>query len=83
MDDAAKCIAGLPLTNENYQHSITLLMEHFGQTDKTVKAHMQAFLALPNPVNNMISLCSFYDSIEIHIGDSMPLDSLNISMAFY
>ena len=66
-DEAAKCIAGFLLTNDNYEHSIALLRERFGQPQKIVNAHMQALLSLPNPSNNMISLCSFHDSVENHI----------------
>lgn len=66
-DDAAKTIAGFPLTSENYDHSVELLKERFGQNHKIVNAHMQALLALPSPSNNMVSLRSFYDSVENHI----------------
>ena len=40
-DEAAKSIAGFPLTNDNYEHSIALLKERFGQMQKIVNAHMQ------------------------------------------
>ena len=66
-DEAAKTIAGFPLTNENYEHSVTLLRERFGHTYKIVNAHMQALLTLSNPSNNIASLRSFYDSVENHI----------------
>ena len=36
-DEAAKTIAGFPLTNENYEHSVILLKERFGHTYKIVK----------------------------------------------
>ena len=66
-DEAAKSIAGFPLTNDNYEHSIALLKERFGQPQKIVNAHMQPLLFLPNPSNNMTSLRSFHDSVENHI----------------
>ena len=66
-DDAAKTIAGFPLTSENYDHSLALLKERFGQSHKIVNAHMQSLLALPSPSNNLSSLHSFYDSVENHI----------------
>ena len=66
-DDAAKAIAGFPLTSENYDHSLALLKERFGQSHKIVNAHMQSLLALPSPSNNFLSLRSFYDSVENHI----------------
>ena len=80
LDEVAKSNAGLLLTNDNYEHSITLLKERFGQTEKTVNAHMQALLALPNPSNNMISLRSFHDSVENHI---QGFSALGQSKDFY
>ena len=62
--DAARTIEGLPLTEMNYRHSISLLKEQFGQPHKLVSAHMQALLEMPNPTNNLVSLQAFYDSIE-------------------
>ena len=64
--DAARTIAGFPLTEMNYQHSIALLEERFGQPHKLVSAHMQALLEMPNPTSNLASLRAFYDTIETH-----------------
>jgi len=33
---AIRVIAGLPLTNDNYNHSVALLKERFGDTDKHI-----------------------------------------------
>ena len=65
--DAARVIAGFPLTNSNYEHSVVLLRQRFGQSYKLVNAHMQALLNLPNPSNNHSSLQIFYDTIENHM----------------
>ena len=65
--DAARVIAGFPLTNSNYEHSVVLLRQRFGQSYKLVNAHMQAPLNLPNPSNNHSSLQTFYDTIENHM----------------
>ncbi|XP_065891235.1 mucin-17-like [Dysidea avara] len=40
--DAARAIAGLPLTERNYQHSVDLLTERFGQPHKLINVHVQA-----------------------------------------
>ena len=53
--------------NDNYDHSIALLKERFGQTYKQVDAHMQALIDSPSPNNTLSSLCEFYDSTEGHI----------------
>ena len=65
--DASTAIAGFPLTNSNYQHSVTLLQTRFGQPDKLVNAHMQALLDMPRPTNSLGNLQQFHDTIESHI----------------
>ena len=65
--DAARVIAGLPLTSANYDNAMTLLTERFGQPHKIINAHMQALLDVANPVNSLSSLQLFYDTIEGHI----------------
>ena len=65
--DAARVIAGFPLTDGNYSHSVALLQNRFGQSYKLVSAHMQALLDLPSPTNTLTSLQQFHDSVESHI----------------
>ena len=65
--DAARAIAGLPLTDANYVHSIALLEERYAQPHKLVNAHMKALLEMPSPTNSLASLRIFYDSVESHI----------------
>ena len=65
--DATRVVAGFPLTDVNYQCSITLLRERFGQPYKLINAHMQALLNLSNATNSLSSLQSFYDTVENHI----------------
>ena len=67
MMQLCKTIAGIPLTSENYDHSVALLKERFGQTHNIVNKHMQALLALSSPSINMVNLHSFYDSVDDHI----------------
>jgi len=54
-DEASKSIAGFPLTDNNYDHSIAILKERSGETSRIVNAHMQALLALPNSSNTIHS----------------------------
>ena len=61
--DAANAISGLPLTDANYMHSVTLLKERFGQKHKLVDAHMEALLNVSAPSNNLTCLQSFYDTV--------------------
>ena len=51
--DAARVVIGFPLTDINYEQSIALLRERFGQPYKLINAHMQALLNLAN-VNNTL-----------------------------
>ena len=78
--DAARAIAGLPLTERNYQHSIELLKERFGQTHKLINAHMQALLDMANPNTSLTSLRLFYDTIATH---TRALGSLGKSKEVY
>ena len=57
--DAARAIDGLPLLDQNYQHSIELL---FGQPHKLIDAHMKAFMYMASPTNSLSSLRLFYES---------------------
>ena len=64
---AAQVISGFTLTGRNYENSITLLKDRFGQPHKLKHAHMQALLNLPNPVDSLSSLQTFYDTVEGHV----------------
>lgn len=78
--DAARTIAGLPLTEPNYGQSISLLKERFGQPQKLINAHIQALLDLPSPTNDLPSLRLFYDLVENHI---RGLSSLGVPKVSY
>lgn len=65
--EAARTIAGLPLTNMNYGHSINLLKDRYGQPQRIINAHVQALLDLPRPVNKLTSLQLFHDTIASHV----------------
>ena len=78
--EASHVIAGYSLTSSNYQHSITLLQERFGQPHKQIVAHMQALIDLRSPSGTLTSLREFHDSIEGHI---LSLASLGKSQDSY
>ena len=65
--DAARTIAGLPLTDTNYHHAIAILKDRYGQHHKIMEAHMQALLEIPSPSNSLNSMRTFYDTVETHI----------------
>jgi hypothetical protein len=66
-EEAARSIGGLPLTATNYEQSIKILAERFGQPHKITNAHMHALLDLPSPSESASSLRGFYDRLETHI----------------
>ena len=54
-------IAGLPLTNANYNLSVSLLREKYSEPYKLVDAHMQALSELNSLNNTLAALQLFYD----------------------
>lgn len=60
-------VAGFPLTNNNYEHSVFFLKQRFWQSYKLINVHMQILLILTKPANNYSSLQTFYDTIENHM----------------
>ena len=64
--DAAKVIAGFPLSDHNYLHAVAILQERFGQTEQLIDTHMRALLELPRPTNSLHSLRNFHDTVESH-----------------
>lgn len=60
-------LAGLPLTDSNYDAAISLLTTKYGQPHKIVQAHMQALTEIASPTNSLSTLQLFYDTIESHI----------------
>ena len=65
--EAARTIAGFPLTSVNYQQSVDLLKGRFGDQQRIVNAHMHALMNLPLAKNNITSLRGFHDAIESHV----------------
>ena len=65
--DALRAIAGLPLTDGNYDHAISLLTERYGQSHRIIQAHMRALSEIACPTSSLSSLQLFYDTIEAHI----------------
>ena len=59
-------IAGFSLTSADYNYSVVLLKDHYGQPQKLITAHMQTLLGLPNPSNTLSGLQSFCDAVERH-----------------
>ena len=65
--EAARAIAGFPLTSVNYHRSLDVLRNRFGDQQKIINAHMHALMNLPNANNNITSLRTLCDVIENHV----------------
>jgi len=79
--EASRVITGLPLTNTNYQTSVTLLKDRYGQPQRIISAHVQALLDLPRPSNKLTALRLFYDTIETHVRCLQSLGKLDTLLA--
>ena len=78
---AHRVIAGLELTEENYQNTIETLKTRFGNKQKIVSAHMQALLKLQDcPSDKVTQLRFIYDKINVHV---RGLESLGMSQESY
>ena len=65
--DAARVIAGFPVSNTNYIQDVDLLKIRFGEPQNIISTHMQALLNLPRPTSELSSLRQFYDFMETHV----------------
>ena len=66
---ASNVIAGLALTDDNYDHAIKMLNDRFGRKDLVINAHMGKLLNL-NPVrrsHDIAALRKLYDDCEIQV----------------
>ena len=73
-DEALTAIAGLSLTEANYEAARTLLQERFGRPERIIFSHIQGLLNLPTPGKSTEQLWSLYDSLQAHIRSLEALD---------
>ena len=65
--EASRVIAGHPLSNLNYHHSVSLLGNRYGQPHKIISAHVQTLIELARPTNQLESLEQFHVTVESHV----------------
>ena len=67
--DAATCISGLQLTNDNYDIALNLLKERYGDHQIIVSAHMNKLLNLQPvyQISNVKDLCNLFDEVETQV----------------
>ena len=66
-NEALKLIAGLKLTNANYDAAIKLLKERHGNNQLIVDTHYTKLMEMPPASNKTTSLRAMYDAIEQHL----------------
>ena len=67
-NEALKSIAGLELTNDNYEAAINLLKERYGNNNQLiVDTHYTKLIEMPPASNKTTSLRAMYDAIEQHL----------------
>ena len=79
---ASECIAGLAMTNENYEEAVSLLKERFGNKQLLIDAYVESFIDLPavKSMNQVKDLRSVYDQLETTVRN---LRSLNVETQTY
>ena len=65
--DAADVISGLPLTNANYEQSIKLLKERYGQNEVIINVHCTSLMDQPASSSQTSALRKNDDLIEKHL----------------
>ena len=83
-DDAARAIAGFPITSQNYGKSIQLLKERFERKQTLINAHMESLSKslskIDNPSTDTQQLRKFYEKCETNI---CVLETLGIQTDSY
>ena len=79
---AAESIAGLSLTNANYEEAIAVLKSRFGNKQQIINRHMDILLNLPSvsSENNLKGLRQLYDTVQSHI---RSLKSMGVATESY
>lgn len=77
--DTSRAIAGFPLSNANYEQTVKLLKERFGQPSKIISAHMQALLEIASPANQLTRLQLSYDTMENRLQDHTKVMGISLS----
>ncbi|XP_060575792.1 uncharacterized protein LOC132733208 [Ruditapes philippinarum] len=65
--EARSAIAGLTLSNENYDIAIHILRERFGDLQDIIDLHYKGIVNILPPKNNTEGLRFFFDKIERHL----------------
>ena len=64
-DEALACVAGLSLTDDNYESAKVLLQKRFGRKEKIIFSHIQKLLSISQNKSN--NLWSLYDQVQASV----------------
>ncbi|XP_053402850.1 uncharacterized protein LOC128558073 [Mercenaria mercenaria] len=65
--EARSAIAGLAMSNENYDIAIQILKERFGDQQDIIDLHYKGLMNVASPRDTTESLRLFYDKIQKHL----------------
>lgn len=77
-DEALACIAGISLTDDNYESAKELLQKRFGRKEKIIFSHIQKLLSVSQMKTN--NLWTLYDKVQASV---RSLESLGIMGGTY
>ena len=79
---ALSSIAGLKVTNANYQNAVEVLQERFGQQQPIISTHVQSLVKLSavQSCSDLANLRAIYDKTELIV---RSLDSIGITTENY
>ena len=68
-DEAANCLKGLRLSNDNYRKALDMLKDRFGNPQILISAHMNKILELEPvfSISDVKELRCLYDSVETQL----------------
>ncbi len=76
-----RIVAGLELTEENYENAIDTFKKRLGNKQRIISAHMLALLKLQEcPSDKVTQLHFIHDKIKVHV---RGLESLSMSQESY
>ena len=65
--NARSAIAGLEITNDNYEVAVEILRNRFGDPQTVISGHYTKLMDLPSSTNQTPALRSSFDELEEHL----------------
>ena len=62
-----RAIAGLEITNDNYEVAVKILRDRFGDPQIVISGHYTKLMDLPSSMNQTPALRSTFDELEKHL----------------